>query len=129
MKKLRLIWPDIAIATVLCLLALVYFVPLLWPEMKLLVTPDFGRSDSWHYSFQSKFMLWQSLQSNRLPLWEPRIGMGFPLFAEGPVGALFIPNMLLFKFLPNPVLAYNVSFMVTFAWFGVGMFLLKTSFL
>ncbi|OGG30722.1 hypothetical protein A2973_03045 [Candidatus Gottesmanbacteria bacterium RIFCSPLOWO2_01_FULL_49_10] len=123
MKKLRLIWPDIAIATVLCLLALVYFVPLLWPEMKLLVTPDFGRSDSWHYSFQSKFMLWQSLQSNRLPLWEPRIGMGFPLFAEGPVGALFIPNMLLFKFLPNPVLAYNVSFMVTFAWFGVGMYL------
>ena len=34
-------------------------------------------------------VLGQSLARGQLPVWEPKMGCGFPLFAEGQVGALF----------------------------------------
>lgn len=42
-----------------------------------------------------RHFLQDALAQWRLPLWEPRINCGFPLFAEGQVGALYPPNWLL----------------------------------
>lgn len=41
-----------------------------------------------------RHFLHEALGQGRLPLWEPRINGGFPLFAEGQVGALYPPNLI-----------------------------------
>ncbi|MBI3577578.1 YfhO family protein [Candidatus Gottesmanbacteria bacterium] len=113
--------PDMcAIAFILCIVS-IFFFPFFFPEPKLLVTPDFGRSDSWHFSIPTKFLLWKSLQHNTLPLWVPELGGGFPLFAEGQVGALFPLNLILFK-LFDFAIAYNLALASTVFVFSVGTY-------
>ncbi|MGD9317853.1 MAG: YfhO family protein, partial [Anaerolineae bacterium] len=48
------------------------------------------------------------LRAARLPLWLPEIYMGYPIQAEGMVGAFYPPNLLFFGLLP-PVVALNLS--------------------
>lgn len=107
---------------IIAILALAFFWKFFFPLPQLLVTPDFGRSDAWHFSFPTKFFLSQSLKQNTLPLWSKKMGAGFPLFAEGQIGTLFLPNLILFKFL-NPVTAYNLSLMLVVILIGWGMYL------
>ncbi|MGH7198144.1 MAG: hypothetical protein ACREH5_05345, partial [Candidatus Omnitrophota bacterium] len=54
-----------------------------------------------------------ALKAGFLPLWTPLIQSGFPLFAEGQTGMLYLLNILFFKFLPFK-LAYNVMFLSHF---------------
>lgn len=117
---------DILSVLLIALVVAIYFYRFFWPETQLLFTPDFGRSDAWHFSFATKFALAESLARGQLPLWEPRMGMGFPLFAEGQVGTLFLPNLLLMS-LPgltglNPVIAYNITYVILFLTLGWGMY-------
>ncbi|MDP1722709.1 MAG: hypothetical protein Q8L37_05865 [Candidatus Gottesmanbacteria bacterium] len=121
----RYIWDILALTAIATVIG-IFFFRFFWPEPQLLVTPDFGRSDAWHFSFATKFALSESLSRGQLPLWEPRMGMGFPLFAEGQVGALFLPNLLLMT-LPsltglNPVTAYNATYVILFLTLGWGMY-------
>lgn len=113
---------DILALSSIAFLVIIFFFRLFWPEANLIVTPDFGRSDAWHFSFATKLVLSESLKRNELPLWEPRMGMGFPLFAEGQVGALFLPNLLLLRLITDPVVAYNATYVVTFLILGWGMY-------
>src|SRR5260221_10305047 len=99
---------DLVYLSILAALVLYFFRILFFPTAHLLVTPDFGRSDAWHSSFASKFLLSQALKHWHLPLWSPLVGAGYPVFAEGLVGALFLPHILLFTLL-DVVLAYNIS--------------------
>lgn len=116
-------WKDALAIIFLSLVVGIFFARLFYPEPLLIVTPDYGRSDAWHFSFPTKYVLAQSLQTMSLPLWRSDIGAGFPLYAEGQTGALFIPNLIFFRLLP-PVHAYNAA--LTFAVFvlGVGMYVL-----
>lgn len=116
-------WTDGMLSCLLCILVGIFFWRLFFPTPNLIVTPDYGRSDAWHFSFPTKYALAQSLKSHTLPLWRNDIGAGFPLFAEGQTGALFIPNLLLFFLLP-PVQAYNLALAVAVATLGVGVYLL-----
>ncbi|MBT3344906.1 MAG: YfhO family protein [Gemmatimonadetes bacterium] len=52
--------------------------------------------------------LHEALAQGRLPVWVPEINAGFPLLAEGQVGALYPPNILL-AFLLSPWQAVNWS--------------------
>ena len=113
---------DILALFTIASLIIIFFFRLFWPEPSLIVTPDFGRSDAWHFSFATKLALSESLKRGQLPLWEPRLGGGFPLFAEGQVGALFLPNFILFKIISNPVVAYNATYIALFLILGWGMY-------
>lgn len=93
---------------VIVLVVGVFFFRLFYPEQKLLLTPDFGRSDAWDFSYSMKYTLWEALHEKSLPLWDARIGTGFPLLAEGQTGALFFPNLILFL-LPDATIAYNLA--------------------
>lgn len=113
-------------ATVLALSCIVlaagiFFFRLFWPEPSLIITPDFGRSDVWHFSFPTKYALGEALQDNRLPLWSPSMGTGFPLLGEGQTGIFYLPNLILFRLLPQ-VTAYNLSLLLVFILFGTGMY-------
>lgn len=112
---------DLVVSSILGLLCFIFFARLFFPEPQLLVTPDYGRSDAWHFSFSTKFALGEALSQNTLPLWRSDIGDGFPLFAEGQTGALFLPNLLLFRFLPA-VTAYNIALVSAVLMFGLGTY-------
>lgn len=118
---MRRVWADGIGLSSLVLLVAIFFFRLFYPQPMLIVTPDYGRSDAWHFSFATKYALSESLKSNSLPLWKNTIGDGFPLFAEGQTGALFLPNTILFRFLP-PVIAYNAALMFAVLLIGIGMY-------
>ena len=60
----------------------------------------------------------QALADGRLPLWNGRLGLGFPLYAEGQIGAFYPPNWLLFR-LPSLV-ALDATRVLHLAIAGVG---------
>lgn len=96
----------------LFLVIFLFFAKLFFPP-SIFITPDYGRSDAWHLSIANKYYYAQELKKNRIPIWNPHIGTGFPTLAEGQTGIFFIPNLIFFKFLPF-VFAYNFSIIFTF---------------
>lgn len=64
----------------------------------------------------------EALTAGRLPLWDDRLGLGFPLYAEGQIAAFYPPNWLLFQ-LP-PLAALDVTRTIHLAAAGVGAGLL-----
>jgi hypothetical protein len=64
----------------------------------------------------------RALNTGHLPLWTSGILGGFPLLAEGEVGALYPVNLFLFRLLPaHFALAYGV--LLHLAWAGCGMYI------
>lgn len=114
-------WPFLAITFVI----FAFFFKLFWP-LSIFITPDYGRSDSWHLSIANKYYLSQELKKNHLPIWNPSIGTGYPTLAEGQTGIFFLPNLLLFRLLPF-VLAYNLNLVVTFLIAALGTYLFARS--
>jgi len=111
----------------IALIILTYVALFLFLRNKLLFTPDFGESDAYHLNLSLKYYLAQCLKYNQLPFWTDRLQGGFPLLAEGQIGALFLPNILFLKFLPF-VDGYN--FLLIFALFCLtgGFYLLLKEF-
>ena len=64
----------------------------------------------------------EAVTAGHLPLWDDRLGLGFPLYAEGQIGAFYPPNWLLFQ-LP-PLAALDAIRIVHLAAAGVGAGLL-----
>ena len=63
-----------------------------------------------------------ALARGALPLWEDRLGLGFPLYAEGQIGAFYPPNWLIYRL--DPLTALDVTRLVHLAFAGVGTGLL-----
>ncbi len=118
MKKL---FADAASLLLITIMSFFFFWRFFFPTPQLLVTPDFGRSDAWNFSFPTKYFLGESLKNNALPLWSSKLGGGFPLFAEGQTGTFFLPNLILYRFL-DPIIAYNMSLLLIPITIGWGMY-------
>jgi hypothetical protein len=118
---MRSVWADRIGIISLFLLVGVFFGRLFYPTPQLIVTPDYGRSDAWHFSFVTKFALSQALQSHTLPLWRSDVGQGFPLLAEGQTGVFFLPNLVFFS-LFEPVTAYNLTLTLAVLTLGLGIY-------
>jgi len=108
---------------VLAICVVVYFFRLFYPQTHLIVTPDFGKSDVWHFSFATKYLLSESLKQGTLPLWNEHMGRGFPLLGEGQTGVFFLPNLVLYTLFSTAV-AYNLSLICIFLLFGSGIYCL-----
>lgn len=81
--------------------------------------PDFGESDVLHLNLPLKEILSTSLKNREWPLWTPYLANGFPILAEGQIGTFYLPNLLLFRFLPM-VTAYNLNLVIAFLLAGIG---------
>ena len=68
--------------------------------------------------------LYKCVRHFSLPLWAPEIGCGFPLLAEGQIGALHPLQTLLFVLLPF-VTAYSLAFVFYFMLSGLFVYLLS----
>jgi hypothetical protein len=102
---------------VLCLIALplIYFWRITLAQ-GVLFTTDIVRL---FYPFSLE--LARALDAGRLPLWTPDMLAGFPLLAEGQVGALYPPNLVLYKWLPTQI-ALSYAIVLHLVWAGCGMF-------
>ena len=63
-----------------------------------------------------------ALRAGRLPLWEPRLLSGFPLFAEGQIAALYPLHPILYGLFPIDV-ATNYDILIHLAWVALGTYL------
>jgi len=61
----------------------------------------FGDIFQLHYPLRSAYA--QELLRFSLPLWTPHVLAGYPLLAEGQLGALYPPNLILHALLPVPL--------------------------
>ncbi len=82
----------------------------------------FAFGDIFLFFFPTHLAYANALREFRLPLWEPRILDGFPLFAEGQIGALYPTHPFLYGLLPID-LATNYDILIHLAWVAVGMYL------
>ena len=96
---------------ILLLGSLLFYGPGIATGSELFFTHDGFASDLWHLHYPMKHFLADELRAGRLPLWCPYVSTGFPLHAEGQVGALYPPNLLLYALLPLP-LAFNWSILL-----------------
>ncbi|MBI3366657.1 hypothetical protein HY041_03460, partial [Candidatus Roizmanbacteria bacterium] len=94
---------------------------------KLLFTPDFGESDSYHFNLSLKYFLSDSLKKNSIPFWTNSLSGGYPLFSESQIGSLFLPNIIFLKFL-HFTDGYTLLFIFAFICLTVGFFLLLREF-
>jgi hypothetical protein len=62
----------------------------------------YAESDTFTFFYPVFALLHASLRAGELPLWTPYVFGGFPLFAEGQIGALYPPALLAAQ-LPTPV--------------------------
>lgn len=78
-----------------------------------------------HYPLAAFFH--DALESGDLPLWEEQLGLGFPLYAEGQIGAFYPPNWVIFRF--DPLVALDLTRLVhlTLAGTGAGLLALRVA--
>ncbi|MDE3088078.1 MAG: hypothetical protein KGJ80_01670, partial [Chloroflexota bacterium] len=82
----------------------------------------FSFGDIFLFFFPTHLAYANALRELRLPLWEPNMLDGFPLFAEGQIGALYPLHPLLYGLLPIDV-ATNYDILIHLAWVAVGTYL------
>lgn len=113
------IWSLLAITTIWGL----FLGRLFYPDLQIFFTPEIERSDITSFFLPTKHAAQEALRQFRLPLWEPRIANGYPLFAEGQSGILFLPNLILLLLLPLP-LAWNLLYVLSIGSILVGTYVL-----
>jgi len=69
----------------------------------------------------SRFLA-DSLDTLSLPLWTPYMHSGFPILAEGQIGAFYPPNLILFFLLPFEA-AYTYNIILHFVLAGIFMYI------
>jgi hypothetical protein len=70
-------------------------------------------SDMWLFNYPLKDLYREFLVEGRLPFWTNLVGNGYPVFAEGQVGALYPVHLILFRFFPT-LLAFNLNIFLHF---------------
>ncbi|PIS15639.1 hypothetical protein COT62_02685 [Candidatus Roizmanbacteria bacterium CG09_land_8_20_14_0_10_41_9] len=90
-------WPII----MLIILNGIFFAPLFFPNLKLIVTPEYGGGDETIFHYPVKFFLKESYRKGIVvPFWSKDIGAGYPLYAQQESGFLNPINYLTIRFLP-----------------------------
>jgi hypothetical protein len=77
----------------------------------------FGDITQLHYPLRSAYA--RELRRLSLPLWTPDVLAGYPLLAEGQLGALYPPNLILHALLPVPI-ALNIFILGHFLLAAIG---------
>lgn len=109
----------VAIAIIIALHLLLFFLL----RTKILITPDYVGSDAFHVNYALKHYLTTSLKTGHIPFWTDLVQGGYPLFAEGQMGALFLPNIIA-VFLSGGTGTYFFLLTISLFLLVLGMFLI-----
>ncbi len=91
-----------------------------WPAALNRAVFYFG--DILYFFYPTHLVYANALREGRLPLWEPQMLDGFPLYAEGQIGALNPLHLLLYRFLPVGA-AINDDILIHVALIAIGTYL------
>jgi len=80
----------------------------LWAVDAVLGLGTFWTHDLRHHHIPWRVWAASEWAQGHVPLWNPDVGNGFPLAADGQTGVFYLPNMLLFGLLPVAA-AVNIS--------------------
>ncbi len=106
----------------LCIAALALAVAGFFPQV-VLDGGVFFVQDMMVQNVPFRHFLHDALADGRLPLWEPRINGGFPLLAEGQVGALYPPNWVAAVLPPAQAVTWSVLLHLWLAASGTFLYL------
>lgn len=112
--------PTVALVAVVSILAAAVAARISGPGGPWLWNLDMPKLD---YPFAVFFH--DALAAGHLPLWNDQLGMGFPLYAEGQIGAFYPPNWLIFQLPPLQALDVTRVLHVALAGFGTGLIALR----
>lgn len=110
MKKNNLLLNPLII---LFFINLIFFLPLFFPNLKLIITPEYGGGDENLFHYPIKYLFQQKLRLSKLLIWSDDMGGGYPVFALGEIGLLNPINVLTLFFLPFS-LAINMQIFLSF---------------
>lgn len=96
--------------------SLIYF----WQAALRLAVFFFG--DIFLFFYPTHLAYAEALRQGRLPLWEPRMLAGFPLYAEGQIAALYPLHPILYGLFPIDI-ATNYDILLHLSWVTVGTYL------
>ena len=105
---------------------LLLFLPLAFFWQAALRQGTFYFGDIFRLYYPQRAVYAQALRQGRLPLWSPDILSGYPLLAEGEMGAFYPLNLLLYGLLPMDI-ALNYSIILHFMIAGLAMYLFARS--
>ncbi len=100
------------LASVLAGLALVVFFLIGNLRGAVNITPNVGTNELTDLHYPFRYFLSQSLREGQLPLWSSAISSGFPLFADGQIGALYPLNLLAAYF--DTTTSINITLVCSF---------------
>ncbi len=106
---------DFIAAVVIAFAPLIYFLPATLGQIVL------ADADATVFGMPLRIATAQMVREGHLPLWNPYIFCGMPLFASAQAGTLFPLNWAFLIVPPN--LAMNIAVLASYAAAGVGMFL------
>ena len=66
---------------------LLFFYSLIIPKTKSFITPEIGGGDSFLVSLPYQYELCKNIKQFKLPFWSSNLSFGYPLLAEGEIGA------------------------------------------
>ena len=91
----------------------------LWPLLLFQKTFIFG--DYWQQHYPWAYEYARALKAGTLPYWVSGVAAGFPLVAEGQVGAYYPPHLLLYRVLPFSI-AYTLVILLHVLFGGFGFY-------
>lgn len=94
---------------------LLIFVVIFWPLLTggAFLNTGVIYSDMWLFNYPLKDWYRELLLDGRLPFWTNLVGNGYPVFAEGQIGALYPWHLILFRLFPT-LLAFNLNIFIHF---------------
>jgi membrane protein YfhO len=95
-----------------------------WPAVLRQAVFSFG--DIFLFFYPTHLVYASVIRQFRLPLWAPEMLSGFPLYAEGQIGALYPIHPILYGLLPIDI-ATNYDILFHLSWVAVGTFLFARS--
>lgn len=105
----------------------IFFLPLFFPNLKLIITPEYGGGDQNILHYPVKFAYQQALQQNKFLFWLKDSGAGYPIFAEQEVGFFDPINILTLKLLPF-ALALNTQLLIYFFILSISSYFLARNY-
>ncbi len=85
-----------------------------------------GEEDNFTFNLPYKAVFADFLKQWNLPLWSPYAAFGFPQYAQAITAAFYLPDLLLFRFLPL-IPAFNYSLLLHLIMIAVFTFLFARS--
>ncbi len=120
-------WREAGIVFLLTAVTLtVFFYPAVF-QNRLIYSGDFTGSDLLELNIPRRALAAKAVAQGDLPLWEPRLGNGLPLLAEGQAG-VFYPTTLPLYVLLSPTAATNCSILLTLGIAVLGGYLLARTY-